>query len=369
MQPPPRAASPTRSDTFRLRARRVLVLGLPADAAVDDLAPAVAGASRLRVVAVALQVALTALGTPAGGHARGRGAVGIAGRVRGGDAAALDARAPPLEEPRASWWATISKLPSGGSSMSGSGTPDCGGWPSSSARRAAMPASRARARRPRGHRPVSAPGAAAVTVAIVDYGSGNLHSAPRRSSAPRASQGIDQPIVVTRDPDAVRARRSRRAARASAPLRIAAAGSMPSPGMVEALNESGVAQRPAVPRHLRRHAADGRARPRIRGGGGLGWIPGEVDRITPADRSLKIPHMGWNTLAAAQATSAARRHSARGRRAARLFRALLSPEGRAIAPISWPRRIMAVPSPPSWRAIPMPAPSSTREEPAAGAWR
>jgi len=31
---------------------------------------------------------------------------------------------------------------------------------------------------------------------------------------------------------------------------------------------------------------------------GLGWIAGEVDRITPADRSLKIPHMGWNTLKA-----------------------------------------------------------------------
>jgi glutamine amidotransferase len=29
---------------------------------------------------------------------------------------------------------------------------------------------------------------------------------------------------------------------------------------------------------------------------GLGWIAGEVDRITPSDASLKIPHMGWNTL-------------------------------------------------------------------------
>jgi glutamine amidotransferase len=29
---------------------------------------------------------------------------------------------------------------------------------------------------------------------------------------------------------------------------------------------------------------------------GLGWIPGEVDRIHPADPDLKIPHMGWNTL-------------------------------------------------------------------------
>ena len=29
---------------------------------------------------------------------------------------------------------------------------------------------------------------------------------------------------------------------------------------------------------------------------GLGWIGGEVDRITPSDPGLKIPHMGWNTL-------------------------------------------------------------------------
>src|SRR6185369_3442705 len=29
---------------------------------------------------------------------------------------------------------------------------------------------------------------------------------------------------------------------------------------------------------------------------GLGWIPGEVDRIAPDDPGLKIPHMGWNTL-------------------------------------------------------------------------
>src|SRR5581483_2523467 len=29
---------------------------------------------------------------------------------------------------------------------------------------------------------------------------------------------------------------------------------------------------------------------------GLGWIPGEVDKITPNDPALKIPHMGWNTL-------------------------------------------------------------------------
>ena len=29
---------------------------------------------------------------------------------------------------------------------------------------------------------------------------------------------------------------------------------------------------------------------------GLGWIKGDVDKIAPSDKSLKIPHMGWNTL-------------------------------------------------------------------------
>jgi len=29
---------------------------------------------------------------------------------------------------------------------------------------------------------------------------------------------------------------------------------------------------------------------------GFGWIDGEVHKINPEDKSLKIPHMGWNTL-------------------------------------------------------------------------
>jgi glutamine amidotransferase len=29
---------------------------------------------------------------------------------------------------------------------------------------------------------------------------------------------------------------------------------------------------------------------------GLGWIPGEVHRLTPSDSALKLPHMGWNSI-------------------------------------------------------------------------
>src|SRR5207237_6161191 len=53
-------------------------------------------------------------------------------------------------------------------------------------------------------RPVSAAGGAAVTVAIVDYGSGNLHSAAKAFERAARESGRDQPIVVTSDPEAVR---------------------------------------------------------------------------------------------------------------------------------------------------------------------
>ena len=60
---------------------------------------------------------------------------------------------------------------------------------------------------------------------------------------------------------------------------------------------------------------------------GLGWIKGDVVRMTPSDPALKIPHMGWNELAFVAAPSAVRRDRARR---ARLFRAFLChPAGRS----------------------------------------
>ena len=53
----------------------------------------------------------------------------------------------------------------------------------------------------RRHRPVPRAGSAAVTVAIVDYGSGNLHSAAKAFERAAREQALEQPIVVTRDPD------------------------------------------------------------------------------------------------------------------------------------------------------------------------
>src|SRR5437762_4220874 len=55
----------------------------------------------------------------------------------------------------------------------------------------------------RRHRALSPTGSAAVTVAIVDYGSGNLHSAAKAFERAAQNAGLDQTIAVTRDPDLV----------------------------------------------------------------------------------------------------------------------------------------------------------------------
>ena len=134
-----------------------------------------------------------------------------------------------------------------------------------------------------------------MTVAIVDYGSGNLHSAAKAFERAAHEQGLDRPIVVTRDPDAV-ARADRVVLPGVGAFADCRRGLNAVAGMVEALNESVRARgRPflGICVGMQLMAERGREYEVVEG---LGWIPGEVDRIAPSDPTLKIPHMGWNTL-------------------------------------------------------------------------
>jgi glutamine amidotransferase len=134
-----------------------------------------------------------------------------------------------------------------------------------------------------------------VTVAIVDYGSGNLHSAAKAFERAAREEGLAQPIVVTSDPDAV-AGADRVVLPGVGAFADCRRGLDAVAGMVEALNESvRVRGRPflGICVGMQLMAERGREYEVVEG---LGWIAGEVDRITPADPNLKIPHMGWNTL-------------------------------------------------------------------------
>ena len=134
-----------------------------------------------------------------------------------------------------------------------------------------------------------------MSVAIVDYGSGNLHSAAKAFERAARDSGHEQPIVVTSDPDAV-SRADRIVLPGVGAFADCRRGLDEIAGMVDALEQS-VRQkgRPffGICVGMQLLAERGRE---YQVTPGLGWIAGEVDRIAPSNPDLKIPHMGWNTL-------------------------------------------------------------------------
>jgi glutamine amidotransferase len=134
-----------------------------------------------------------------------------------------------------------------------------------------------------------------MTTAIVDYASGNLHSAAKSFQRMAAETGRGGPVVVTADPATVRA-----AARIVLPgvgaFADCRAGLAAIPGLFEAIEARVIAERApflgiCVGQQLM--ASLGHEHGRTPG---FGWIPGDVVRLDPGNPSLKVPHMGWNAL-------------------------------------------------------------------------
>jgi glutamine amidotransferase len=134
-----------------------------------------------------------------------------------------------------------------------------------------------------------------MTVAIVDYGSGNLHSAAKAFERAARDSGHDQPIVVTSDPDEV-VRAERIVLPGVGAFADCRRGLQEIPGMLDALEQG--ARKDGKPflgicvgmQLMAERGHEHQVTP------GFGWIAGEVAKIAPKDPSLKIPHMGWNTL-------------------------------------------------------------------------
>jgi imidazole glycerol-phosphate synthase subunit HisH len=134
-----------------------------------------------------------------------------------------------------------------------------------------------------------------MRVALIDYGAGNLHSAGKALERAMTDAGIAGSVTITDDAKIVGA-----ADRIVLPGDGAYADCMmhltAAPGMVETLDKR--VRRDGVPFlgicvGMQLLATQGTEYGVTRG---LGWLPGSVDRIRPADPALKVPHMGWNTL-------------------------------------------------------------------------
>jgi len=134
-----------------------------------------------------------------------------------------------------------------------------------------------------------------VRLALIDYEAGNIHSAKKAIERAGADAGIAVDVVVTSEPAEVAG-----AERIVLPGDGAFADCMGHlravPGMIETLEESVLRRgRPFLGicvgmQLLADRGLEHGVTP------GLGWIPGDVARLEPADAALKVPHMGWNTL-------------------------------------------------------------------------
>jgi glutamine amidotransferase len=134
------------------------------------------------------------------------------------------------------------------------------------------------------------------SVALIDYGSGNLRSAEKALQKAAASLARPAEVTATDDPDVI----------ARADLVV-----LPGVGAFAACMNA-FAARPGV-REAITEAVQGRGVPFLgicvgmqllatRGlefgeTPGLDWIAGDVKRIEPAGEHFKVPHMGWNQLA------------------------------------------------------------------------
>jgi imidazole glycerol-phosphate synthase subunit HisH len=134
-----------------------------------------------------------------------------------------------------------------------------------------------------------------MSVAIIDYGSGNLHSARKAFERAVRETGLSREVRVTSRPEEVLAaeRIVLPGVGAFADCRRGLDGVS---GMVEALDEA-VRQRGrpflGICVGAQLMATRGLEHEVV---AGLNWIAGDVAAIKPSDPGLKIPHMGWNTL-------------------------------------------------------------------------
>ncbi len=137
-----------------------------------------------------------------------------------------------------------------------------------------------------------------MTIAIIDYGAGNLHSVGKALELASARAGRGDTVVVTSDPDVV-AKADHVVLPGDGAFADCRSQLDAADGMIEAVIDT----------------IDRRGRPFLgicvgmqllatRGveygvSAGLDRIKGEVRPVLPSDPALKVPHMGWNTLQAA----------------------------------------------------------------------
>jgi len=132
-------------------------------------------------------------------------------------------------------------------------------------------------------------------VAIIDYGSGNLRSAAKAFEHVIAAHGLNMRVKITEDPRDIAAA-SHIVLPGQGAFGDCIKGLKNVSGMIEALEAAVLGDKTpflGICVGMQLLADRGFEHGTHQG---LGWIEGDIVPMKPSDQSLKIPHMGWNTV-------------------------------------------------------------------------
>ena len=134
-----------------------------------------------------------------------------------------------------------------------------------------------------------------MSIAIIDYGSGNLRSAAKALEVANKNLNANSKIVITSDPEVIR-KSNKIILPGQGSFRDCFLGIKKIDGLVDTLNDFVLVQKKpifGICIGMQLFAKIGYESKETKG---FGWIDGIVKKINNINRTLKLPHMGWNQI-------------------------------------------------------------------------
>ena len=134
-----------------------------------------------------------------------------------------------------------------------------------------------------------------MSISVIDYGSGNLKSAAKALEAAANNINLESRIVVTSDPKIIK-ESEKIILPGQGSFRDCYLGIKKIPGLEDTLNEFVLTSKKpifGICVGMQLFAKIGYESQETKG---FGWIDGEVRKINNINKTLKLPHMGWNQI-------------------------------------------------------------------------
>ena len=134
-----------------------------------------------------------------------------------------------------------------------------------------------------------------MSIAIIDYGSGNLRSAAKALEVANKNLNVNSKIVITSDPEVIK-KSNKIILPGQGSFRDCYLGIKKINGLVDTLNDFVLVQKKpifGICVGMQLFAKIGYESEETKG---FGWINGVVKKINNLGKTLKLPHMGWNQI-------------------------------------------------------------------------